>query len=76
MLPHDLADLELLEAAELPAQTLVAPLSIIREIRVFLGQAKVNLIVGTENAVFFSSDLFEAYSQWDSQRTDVDPLCN
>jgi hypothetical protein len=76
MLPHDLADLEFLEAAELPPQTLVAPLSIIREIRVFLGAAKINLIVGTQDAVLVSSDLYEAYNVWDSQRTDFDPLCN
>lgn len=76
MMPNDLADLELLEAAHLPPQTLVAPLSIIREIRVFLGAAKINLVVGTQEAVLVSSDLYEAYNVWDSERTDFDPLCN
>jgi hypothetical protein len=76
MLPHDLGELEFQESAELTAQTLVAPLSIIREIRVFLGQSKINLIVGTEDVVLVSTDLFEAYNVWDNERTDVDPLWN
>ncbi len=76
MLPHDLGELEFLESAELPPQTLVAPLSIIREIRIVLGPSKINLIVGTEDVVLVSTDLFEAYNVWDNQRTDVDPLWN
>lgn len=76
MLPHDLADLELLESVDLPPQTLVAPLSIIREIRVFLGASKIHLVVGVDEAVYVSTDLYEAYNAWDSQRTDFDPLCN
>ena len=76
MLPQNLADLELLESTDLPPQTLVAPLSIIREIRVFVGKAKINLVVGIDDAVYVSTDLYEAYNAWDSQRTDFDPLCN
>lgn len=76
MLPQDLGELEFQESAELPAQTLVAPLSIIREIRVCLGNSTINLLVGTEDVVLVSTDLFEAYNEWDNQRTDVDPLWN
>jgi hypothetical protein len=76
MLPHDLGELEFQESADLPSQTLVAPLAIIREIRVFLGTSKINLIVGADDVVLVSTDLFEAYNVWDNQRTDVDPLWN
>lgn len=76
MIPYDLGDLELLESAELPAQTLVAPLSIIREIRVMLGEARINLVVGSGDVVLISTDLFEAYTEWDNRRTDIDPLWN
>jgi hypothetical protein len=76
MTPPDLADLDLMESAELPARTMVAPLSIIREIRLAPGVPSINLLVGTEDVVLVSSDLFEAYNEWDGQRTDIDPNCN
>ena len=76
MPPTNLGQLEMVECTDLPAQTIVAPLSIIREIRAVLGQLTFNLLVGTEEYVRVSSDLFEAYSQWDAARSDIDPLCN
>lgn len=76
MMTPDLGQLEMVECTELPARTLVAPLSIVREIRTTLGEVSLNVMVGLEEVVKVSSDLFEAYSQWDSQRTDFDPLCN
>lgn len=76
MIPSHLCDLELQESADLPARTLVAPLSLIREIRLVLGASQINLWVGTQDAVLVSTDLFEAYTAWDDQRTDFDPLCN
>jgi hypothetical protein len=76
MIPSSLGHLELLEAVDLPPRTLVAPLSLIREIRLVLGKAEINLWVGDVDAVLVSTDLFEAYTAWDNQRTDVDPLCN
>lgn len=77
MKPPHLGELDLQESVELPPRTLVAPLSIIREIRLTLGHnAPINLVVGVGEVVLISSDLFEAYDIWDGQRTDVDPLCN
>ncbi|MEZ6066678.1 MAG: hypothetical protein R3B90_13450 [Planctomycetaceae bacterium] len=76
MLPASLGDLDLVESTDLPAKTLVAPLSIIREIRVLLGPLPINMLVGTQDAVLLSSDLFDAYNVWDDQRTDVDPMLN
>lgn len=76
MTPPELADLEFVESAELPSRTMVAPLSIIREIRLVPGVASINMLVGTEDVVLVSSDLFEAYNEWDGQRTDIDPNCN
>jgi hypothetical protein len=76
MIPASLGDLDLVEAADLPPKTLVAPLSIIREIRLLLGPLAIQMLVGTTDAVLVSSDLFDAYSAWDEERTDVDPQCN
>lgn len=76
MIPSHLADLELVESSDLPPQTLMAPLSIIREIRLAVGESKIHLMVGEDDVVHISSDLFEAYNTWDEQRTDVDPLWN
>lgn len=76
MLPSNLADLELVESPDLPPQTMMAPLSIIREIRLAVGESKIHLMVGVDDVVHISSDLFEAYNSWDEQRTDVDPLWN
>jgi len=76
MFPSQLGDLELLEAGDLPARTLMAPLPLIREIRLVLGKSSINLLVGEDSAVYVSTDLFEAYAAWDDRRTDVDPQCN
>lgn len=77
MKPPHLGELDLQESVELPPRTLVAPLSIIREIRLTLGgESPINLVVGASDVVLISTDLFEAYDVWDGQRTDFDPLCN
>lgn len=67
MFTPGLASLELRECSKLPPQTLVAPLQILREIRVALGKVGFNLQVGVEDAVFVSTDLFNAFNAWDAQ---------
>ena len=66
--------LELQEDPALPANTMVAPLQVIREIRAVLGALTVNFEVSWDSpAVRLSSDLFEAFSAWsDSQEESVD----
>lgn len=77
MSPHfNFGELDFQESVDLPARTLVAPLSIIREIRTTVGKVPINLVVGESEVVLVSTDLFEAYTEWDGQRTDFDPLCN
>ena len=63
----DLCDLELIEDPALPPRTLVAPLLVVREIRSALGPVTFNLIVGDKQAVHISSDLFEAFGEWDAK---------
>ena len=65
----DLCDLELVEDPQLPPRTLVAPLLVVREIRSALGAVMFNLIVGDKQAVHLSSDLFEAFGNWDAMET-------
>ena len=60
----ELACLEIRESTELPANTLVAPLSVIREIRLVLGRITIEMRVGREEVVVVSSDLFEAFNAW------------
>lgn len=67
----DLCDLELVEDPELPPRTLVAPLLVVREIRSALGPVTFNLIVGDKQAVHISSDLFEAFGEWDARETEA-----
>jgi len=62
----DLANLSLRESSELPANTLVAPISIIREIRLMLGSINIDMQVGIEDVVVVSSDLYEAFSKWNA----------
>jgi len=76
MMTPDLGQLEMVECLELPARTLVAPITIVRDIRSMLGPVSLTVLVGNEDVVKVSSDLFEAYNAWDAARTDVDPLCN
>jgi hypothetical protein len=72
MLSHDAARVALLESPELPDRTLVAPLTVVREIRAALGSIDVDVRVGSSEAVFISSDLFEAFSAWDQDLAEAD----
>ncbi len=76
MIPQDLAQLDLHEDVTLPLRTVVAPLAIVREIRTTIGQVPINLLVGSEDLVRISTDLFEAYNDWDEERLDLDPELN
>lgn len=66
--------LELQEDPNLPANTLVAPISVIREIRAVLGDLRMNIEIGWDSpAVRLSSDLFDAFHAWsESQEESVD----
>jgi hypothetical protein len=70
MISHDAGRLDLCESPELPARTLVAPLPVVREIRAVLGLIDVDIRIGTADAVFVSSDLFAAFTEWDEERAD------
>jgi hypothetical protein len=72
MISHDAGRLDLCESPELPARTLVAPLPVVREIRAVLGLIDVDIRIGTADAVFVSSDLFAAFTEWDEERADED----
>ncbi len=67
MFTPGLGSLELRECSALPPQTLVAPLQVLREIRLALGKVGFNLQVGIEDAVFVSTDLFNAFNAWDAK---------
>ncbi len=61
--------LEFREDPTLPAMTLVAPISVIRDIRAELGEVGMNIQVGWDSpAVMVSSDLYEAFNVWSSQQ--------
>ncbi|RLS56697.1 MAG: hypothetical protein DWH91_06055 [Planctomycetota bacterium] len=71
--------LEFREDPSLPAQTLIAPIGVVREIRAALGEVRFNIQVTWETeAVTVSSDLFVAFNQWstalasDEEETPVD----
>lgn len=68
MISREAGRLELLESAELPSRTLVAPLQLVREIRATLGPLNIDIRIGTADAVFASSDLFEAFQAWDDEQ--------
>jgi hypothetical protein len=70
MISREAGRLELLESAELPSRTLVAPLQLVREIRATLGQLDIDIRIGTAEAVFASSDLFEAFQAWEEDQGD------
>ncbi len=65
MLPTSYADIELLESEELPQRTLVAPPVLARELRLALAALDLTIETGTRDAVLISSDLYEAFQQWD-----------
>ena len=68
MATPDLACLDFRECLELPANTLVAPLPVIREIRCLLGEIGIDLLVGSDDAVLVSPDVFAAFSAWDADQ--------
>jgi hypothetical protein len=70
MFTPELACLDFQECRDLPKGTLVAPLSVIREIRCALGPTALQLLVGESEAVLVSSDLFEAFQAWEQAQGD------
>ncbi|MCA8999478.1 MAG: hypothetical protein KDA80_20960 [Planctomycetaceae bacterium] len=71
MFMSDLACLNFQECKELPPATLMASLPIIREIRCALRETPLNLVVGQEDAVFVSTDLFNAFNAWEATQDDL-----
>ena len=67
--------IEMVERPELPARTIVAPLSLTREIRMAIPDQSLNLVIGMDEVVYVSSDLSEAFCHWSGQ-SPVDPLLN
>lgn len=77
MLPTSHADIELLESQELPLRTLVAPPVLARELRLVLAELDLTIENGTSDAVIISSDLYEAFQQWNEvEGTSSDPEWN
>jgi hypothetical protein len=73
MLPTNYADIELVESADLPQRTLVAPPLLARELRLVLADAQLTIRMGALDAVLISSDLYEAFQVWSSaQETEGD----
>ena len=72
MISHEAGRVALLESPELPDRTLVAPLPVVREIRAALGAIDVDIRIGSGDAVFISSDLFAAFSEWDQEMAQAD----
>ncbi|MEW4530347.1 MAG: hypothetical protein ACF8PG_12130 [Maioricimonas sp. JB045] len=72
MLP-ELCQLELLESTELPERTLVAPLDVVRELRLSIGEMALNIHVGIGPAVLVSSDVYTAFQAWTQQQADAEP---
>ncbi|WP_437192070.1 hypothetical protein [Planctomicrobium sp. SH527] len=65
----DLACLDLQECRELPQNTLMAPLPLLRELRCALGATTIKMLVGHNSAVLVSSDLYEAFHVWEDDHT-------
>ena len=72
MLPSSYADIELLESEDLPGRTLVAPPVLARELRLALDSLDLTIQCGTLDAVLISSDLFQAFQQWQPSEQDAD----
>lgn len=72
MFSSDLVSLELRQCDDLPKNTLVAPLSVIREIRCILGNIGIELVIGTEEAVLASKDVYDAFKAWDAMQPEDD----
>ena len=66
MFTPDLASFELRECADLPKNTIVAPLPFIREVRCLLGDIGIKMIVGQDESVQLSPDVYAAFTQWDA----------
>ncbi|AMV21729.1 hypothetical protein [Planctomyces sp. SH-PL14] len=74
MLVPDFFNVEFVEDAELQSNTMTAPLSVIREIRSAIPGLAINLMVGFDERVYVSSDLYEAFNVWSSQQTDAESM--
>lgn len=72
MFSPELACLDFQECDSLPPSTLVASLTILREIRCAIGKSKIQLLVGETDAVLVSSDLFQAFQEWEAAQADDD----
>lgn len=74
MFTPELAALDFQECRDLPPGTLVGPFSVVREIRCVLGKTHLNLLVGDQEAVQVSPDLFAAFQAWEQslETTDED----
>ncbi len=65
----DLACLDLQECRDLPQNTLMAPLPLLRELRCALGATTINMVIGKQQAVLVSSDLYEAFHVWEEDQS-------
>lgn len=72
MFTSDLAQLDFRQCDDLPENTIVAPLLVIREIRCLLGDINIQMVVGTEEAVLASKDVFAAFNAWDAMQAEDD----
>ncbi len=72
----DPSRLELLESTELPHRTLVAPIQVVRDIRLALGAIDIDIRIGAGEAVLVSSDLYEAFNAWDDEHAGLDAWLN
>lgn len=70
MYTPDLASFDLRECPELPKNTIVAPLLFIREVRCLLGDIGISMIVGKDESVQLSTDVYAAFTQWDAVQED------
>lgn len=64
----DLACLDFQECRDLPRNTLMAPLPLLRELRCILGATTINMLLGSGQAVLVSSDLYEAFHVWEEDQ--------
>ena len=72
MLPTDHAEIELLESDELPVRTLIAPPMLARELRLALAGMDLTIVMGAQDAVIISSDLYSAFQAWSGQLDELD----
>lgn len=72
----DLCRISFMESTELPERTLIAPLDVIREIRLTLGELALDVRVGLTDAVIVSSDLYAAFAEWSRTTSAQDSWLN